>query len=122
MNRIAMKELSAAKVELISLYVRRLELADRVSLARKEIDLKSVNNTMSNFILHFKDIGETTIVAFYPEVAAAPPVDELGGDAYPVRRLAHAPLEDGPHPQIATHMLDVRRLSFVSENRSTGYD
>jgi hypothetical protein len=54
-------------------------------------------------------------------MAAAGGIDELDGDAHPVRHLANRPLQDVAHAQFAADLLYVDRSALVGEGRIAGH-
>src|SRR4030095_3217322 len=66
-------------------------------------------------VLDAEDIGEVPVIAVGPDMAAGLSVDQLGGDAYPVARLAHAAFEHMADTQLLRDVAHIDRLALERE-------
>src|SRR6185312_3601014 len=64
--------------------------------------------------------GEVAVVAIGPEMAPAPPIDQLRGDPHPVADLADTTLEDVCHSKLPRHFADVHGLALEGESAVSG--
>jgi hypothetical protein len=69
------------------------------------------------FLLYREYVLQHPVVALSPDVVAGHCVDELGGHANPIRRLADASFQHVADAELAADLLDVGRLAFVRERR-----
>lgn len=70
---------------------------------------------MSDFILNGKNVGQVTVVAVSPDMAAVVRVDELSCDANALSRLAHTAFEHVSHPEFPADLIDLHRLALIGE-------
>ena len=70
-------------------------------LGGEQLRPDAADDARRDLVLDGEDIVEVAVVAVAPEMAAGGRVDELGGDADAVARLAHAPLEHVAHAKLA---------------------
>ena len=75
-----------------------------------------------HLVLDGEDVLEVAVVSFRPEVVSGGAVDELGGDADPVARLAHAAFEHVAHAELPGDGAHVHGLALVGERGVAGDD
>ncbi len=75
-----------------------------------------------HLVLQIEDILQRAVETVGPEMRIGRAVDELAGDAHPVRRLAHAAFEDVAHPQLAADLFYIDRPALVGEAGVPGDD
>ena len=84
--------------------------------------LERTDDLLRHIILDLEDVGEIAVVALSPEMSAARSVDQLGGDANPVARLANAAFQREPDAEFPAHIGNIERLVLVDEGRVPGDD
>ena len=104
-----------------------IEIVDRSRLAahtlgRHELRLDRCGDARRDLVLQREDVGQLAVVSLCPDMIAGRRVHKLGGDAHPLSALAHASFEHIAHPEIAPHLLHVRRLALVDERRIASDD
>jgi hypothetical protein len=72
-----------------------------------DLRLDRSRDARRDVVLNRKEIAELAIVALRPNVVSSQRVDELGGDADPVPRLADAPFQYVPGAELLADLLDV---------------
>ena len=70
---------------------------------------------MSDLILQGENVFQLAVVALRPEVIARLRFDKLGGDAHAVASFPHAPFDQILHTKLTTNLLNLERLSLVTE-------
>ena len=90
-------ELLAAQIELVGVDVAGRRLAERVLLARQQLDLQHLDDAAGDLVLHREHVGEHPVVALGPQIAAGVRVDQLRRDPDPLAGLADAALQDVAH-------------------------
>src|ERR1700754_2980432 len=89
--------------------------APRLGLDKRGV--KRNSNSCGDFILHFEQIGERLVEPICPEMCACFCVHKLNVDANSIFTSPHRTLEHVTHVQIATDLLEIDGLAFVSECR-----
>ena len=80
-----------------------------------ELRRDRADDARGHLILQLEDIVERAFEAVRPEMRRGRSVDELPGDAHPVRRLAHAAFQHVAHAQFAADLPHVDRAALVGE-------
>ena len=93
-------------------------------LALRALDLRPLqlrrdraDDARGDLVLQLEDIVERAFETVRPEMRPGRGIDELPGDAHPVRGLAHAAFQHVAHAQLATDLLHVDRPALVGEAR-----
>ena len=73
-----------------------------------------------DLILQIEDVRQSAIEVIGPQMRAGRSVDQLGGDAHPLRRLADSALDHVTHAKFPAHLLHIRGPSLVREARIAG--
>ena len=101
-------QLLAAEIELVGVDVGGRRLAERVLLARQQLDLQHLDDAAGDLVLHREHVREHPVEALGPQILAGIRVDELRREADPLAGLAHAALQDVAHAQPGTRLPDVQ--------------
>src|ERR1700751_2455935 len=80
------------------------------------------NHALGHLILQIEDIAEPAVKTVGPKMGTSGGIDELSRDTDSVCRLANAPFQHVPPPQLTSHLLHFDRAPLVSETRVAGYD
>src|ERR1700755_3265726 len=75
------------------------------------------DNARRDAVLKSKNVVESTLEPFGPEVHTACSVDQLAIDANTLAGLSHAAFQDVSNAKIATHLLGIHGAALVSEGR-----
>jgi len=116
------QKIPASQIISISFDVIRWRLPDRLPLLRMELDLQLLDNCMGNFVLDGENIGQVTVKAVGPKMAAVLAVDKLSGDSHACPGLAHASFQDKSNSKLLTYLLHIDRLALVGEGGMTSHD
>ena len=108
-------KLLAAEIELVGVDVAGRRLAERVLLARQQLDLQHLDDAAGDLVLHREHVGEHPVVALGPQIAAGVRVHELRGDPDPLAGLADAALQDVAHPEPGAGVPDVQLHALEGE-------
>src|SRR5215472_9634954 len=82
-----------------------------------ELGLYRADDAAHDFILHGEGVGEIPVIAFGPYMGAGRRLDELSCYPHAVACLAHTPLKNVAHPQLAPDLFDVDGPALVGETR-----
>src|SRR5262249_13012009 len=94
--------------------------ADALDLRALELRRDGADHALGHLVLELENILERPVEPIRPDVRSGSRIDELRGDAYPVRRLAHAAFEHIADAELATDLLHVHGMTFVGEARVAG--
>ena len=75
------------------------------------------DHARGHLILQIEDVLELAIEVIGPQMRPARSIDQLRGDADPLRRLAHAAFEHVTHTQLATDLLHIDGPALVGKAR-----
>ncbi len=98
--------LAAAQESIIRLQIVRALSRETLLLGVRQIDLERIDDLPRQFVLDFEYVGEVAVEAVGPDVPAGGRIDQLGGDPYPVARLAHAAFQHIANAQLPGHLRD----------------
>ena len=82
-----------------------------------ELRLDRSDDSLGDFVLHGKDVGDAAVVALGPEMAAGGGVVELRGDAHLVAASPHAAFEHVADAELPPDLFHVDRAALVHEAR-----
>src|SRR5260370_8165228 len=96
------EKVSASQVVRISFDASRWRLPNRLLLLREQLDLELLDNGVGDFVLDRENVGQVTVIAVGPNLAAVLPMDELSGNAH-----ARAPLSNASsHNKVNSKLLN----------------
>src|SRR5260370_26119529 len=96
------EKVSASQVVRISFDASRWRLPNRLLLLREQLDLELLDNGVGDFVLDRENVGQVTVIAVGPNVAAVLAMDELSGNA---------PARAGPSNASFEHKVDSKVLN-----------
>ena len=76
-----------------------------------------MHDAFGNFVLEVEDILELAVEAFGPDMGAGFGIDQLGGNAETISRLAHAAFKHIARAKLASDLLHIDLLALVGERR-----
>ena len=85
------------------------------SFLNPDLDADHRHDLERDLRLKSEDVGELSIVRLAPKMEARHHIDELGGDPNTTLGSADAPLDDVPHPELASDLGDLDRDALVRE-------
>ena len=88
-----------------------------LDLGAFELRRDRADDARGHLVLQLEDIVEAAFEAFRPQMRPGGGIDQLSGDAHPVRGLAHAAFQHVAHAQLAADLLYVHRAALVGEAR-----
>jgi hypothetical protein len=100
--------------------VIRIEALSGLAFGALDLDLFQLRPDRAHYagtysILQLENILKATIEPVGPKVCAACSVDELPGDAYPVRSFSYATFQHIAHAKLATDLPHVHDSTFISK-------
>ena len=109
--------LAAAQEKLVGFNVGGPPMSQPARLAGDQLDFECGHDLQRQLVLNGEDVGEITIEAVGPDMAAADRIDQLRRDPDPPARLAHATLEYVANTECARHLGDRNRLPLIDKGR-----
>jgi hypothetical protein len=105
--------LLAEQVVVVGFRVDRLRLAARLG----QMHLQGTQYPVGDLILDQEDVLELPVVGLRPEMASTFRLDQLGGNAHPVARLADAAFEHVGYVEHLSDLADVAILALERKGR-----
>src|ERR1700716_2994593 len=118
--RAAAQKLARAEPAFVGFEVLGFAAAQVLLLDFAELDRQRFDDLLYHLVLGGEDVGKLTVEPVGPQIAAAPGIDELGGDAHAVAGPADAALQDETHAEFAADLLHLDRPPLVGERGVTG--
>src|SRR6185437_13892558 len=116
LGRIEAVLLAAAQDTIVGFGIFGLDARPR-TFGADEPDFERGHDLRRDVVLHRENIHQLAVVAFGPEMRAAPGVDELARYAHAIARFAHAAFEHVANTELRADPFHVDRLAFVGEAR-----
>ena len=88
-----------------------------LDLGATKIRLDDSDDARGDLVLQIEHVFERAVELVGPKMRAGLGLDQLGRDAQPAARLAHAALQHIAHAKLAPDLPDIDRLALVGEAR-----
>jgi hypothetical protein len=106
----------ASKKSIICLGTIRLRSTLVVILLTNKSDRECRNDLLANLVSHRKNIVESPVVTFRPDVTACGRIDQLGVNSYLVARALYTSFHHIAHTKFLGDLTDLHCFILISEH------